>query len=666
MRTLIHLLLAATAAFAQKAPGFDPGALSRAIDPCENFYKFACGGWMAANPLPNDQARFGRFDAIQERNRTVLQNILETASSKKAKRSPLEQKIGDFYTACMDDKGINARGLAAIKPELDRINAIQTRADVPDVVTRLFLLGFRPFFNVASEQDPKESTKVIAAVDQGGLGLPDRDYYFKTDEKSIEIRAKYLEHVTRVFQLLGNSEVDAKRKAAAVMALETQLADSSLDRVARRDPEKLYHKLPMADVNALTPEFEWVKFFQAIGAPPLAKVDVNVPPFLRAMNAVIQLKDTEDLRTYLIWNLMRDSADLLPTEFQTESFEFYRKTLSGAKEIRPRWKRCVDMTDQQLPDALGLMFVQKTLGDQGKKRTGQMVTAIEKAFERDIQALDWMTAATKQQALKKLHSITNKIGDQAKWMDYASVVISRDEPFSNAARTSEFDLRRQMAKIGKPVDKTEWQMSQPTVNAYYDAQANDINFPAGILQPPFWDNKMDDAVNFGAIGAVIGHELTHGFDDQGRQYDAEGNLKDWWTEADAKAFEQRAECVVNQYQGYSPLAGVNLNGKLTLGENTADNGGLRIAYMALLDSLGGKTPKKMDGFTAEQRFFLGWAQVWCQNTTEEMSRMRAQTDPHSPGEFRVNGVVSNMPEFQKAFACRTGQGMVRGPACRVW
>jgi putative endopeptidase len=384
------------------------------------------------------------------------------------------------------------------------------------------------------------------------------------------------------------------------------------------------------------------------------------------MNAVIEQQPLADLKIYLTWNLVHDNTLFLPASFQQANFDFYGKTLQGAKEIRARWKRCVDLTDQQLPDALGKTFVEKTLGDTGKKRTQQMVAAIEKALEKDIRGLDWMTPKTKDQAIIKLHGITNKIGDKKKWLDYSGVQIVRNDPYANSVRTSTFELARQLAKIGKPVDKTDWDMSQPTVNAYYDPQQNDVNFPAGILQPPFYDNKMDDAVNYGAIGAVIGHELTHGFDDQGRQYDAKGNLRDWWTPEDAKAFDQRAACVVNQYSGFSPVPGVNLNGKLTLGENTADNGGLRIAYMALMDTVRGKEPPKIVGFTAEQRFFLGWAQVWCQNVTEEALRLRTQTDPHSPGEFRVNGVVSNMPEFQKAFACRASQPMVRGPACRVW
>jgi putative endopeptidase len=666
MRVPLLLLTAAAAALAQQFPGFDPSALNRAVDPCNNFYQYACGGWMTANPIPGDQSRWGRFDALQERNRTLLHNILETASSKQAKRTAIEQKIGDFYSACMDEKAINARGLAPLRPDLDRINAIKDREDLTDVVAHLFKQGFRPFFRIGSEQDPKDSTQVIANVDQGGLGLPDRDYYLKTDEKSAEIRGKYAAFVQRVFALMGMPPAAASKNAAAILGLETELATASFDRVTRRDPEKVYHKMPVAELSKLSPLFDWPKFLADVGTPPIQSLDVAVPPFFQAMNSVIERRPLDDIKAYLIFHTVRDSVAALPTAFEEEIYGFYEKTLRGAKELRPRWKRCVDQTDDQLPDALGYQFVQKTLGDAGKRRTAQMVAAIEKAFERDVRSLDWMTPKTKEMALVKLRAVTNKIGNKAKWLDYATVRVTPDDAYGNAARANEFELRRQLAKIGKPVDKTDWQMSQPTVNAYYDPQANDINFPAGILQPPFWDNKMDDAVNYGAIGAVIGHELTHGFDDEGRQFDAQGNLKDWWTEADAKAFEERAACLVNQYSSYSPVPGVNLNGKLTLGENTADNGGLRIAYMALMDTLAGKQPKPIDGFTAEQRFFLGYGQVWCQNITEESSRLRAQTDPHSPAEFRVNGVVSNMPEFQKAFGCKVGQPMVRGPACRVW
>jgi endothelin-converting enzyme/putative endopeptidase len=666
MRVFFTLCLATAAAFAQKAPGFDPGALNRNVDPCMNFYQYACSGWMTANPLPGDASRWGRFDALQDRNRALLREVLEAAAADRANRSARDQKIGDFYAACMDEKTIEARGLETIQRDLNRIAVIQDRKGILDVVVYMFRLDSWPFFRFGSEQDARDSTRVIAVLDQAGLGLPDRDYYLKTDEKSVDLRTKYRAHIQAVFELLGSPAAEAQKKAAAVLAIETELAQGSMDRVSRRDPEKVYHKLTVAELSALAPAFDWSKFLESLGAPAIESLNVSVPDFARTVNTVLEQQPLEDLKTYLTWDLVRDNSQFLPASFQQASFDFYEKTLRGAKEMRARWKRCVDLTDQQLPDALGKTFVEKTLGETGKKRTQQMVAAIEKALEKDIRGLDWMTPKTKDQAIVKLHGVTNKIGNKSKWLDYAGVQIVRNDPYANTARTSTFELARQLAKIGKPVDKTDWGMSQPTVNAYYDPQHNDINFPAGILQPPFYDNQMDDAVNYGAIGAVIGHELTHGFDDEGRQFDAKGNLRDWWTQEDAKAFDQRAACVVDQYSGYSPLDGVNLNGKLTLGENTADNGGLRIAYMALKDTFGGKEPSQKDGFSAEQRFFLGWAQVWCQNVTDEALRLRAQTDPHAPGEFRVNGVVSNMPEFQKAFACRASQPMVRGPACRVW
>ena len=384
------------------------------------------------------------------------------------------------------------------------------------------------------------------------------------------------------------------------------------------------------------------------------------------MESAIVESSVDDLKAYFTWHYLLGQRGNLPSAFEREFFEFFGKTIGGATEMRARWKRCTDQVDGHLPDALGRKFIEKTLGEEGKRRTRQMVNALEKALERDIQSLDWMTPKTKAEALVKLHAIINKIGDKANWLDYDGVPISRSDALGNAARSSKFELARQLAKIGKPLDRRDWQMSQPTVNAYYDPQENDINFPAGILQPPFWDNKMDDAVNYGAIGAVIGHELTHGFDDQGRQFDAQGNLRDWWTEADAKAFEQRVQCLVDEYSSFTAVGDVKLNGKLTLGENTADNGGMRIALMALMDTLGKKSPVKRDGFTAQQRFFLGWAQVWCTNQSDENARLQAQTNEHSTGQYRVNGVVSNMPEFQEAFSCKAGQPMVRAKACRVW
>jgi len=451
-----------------------------------------------------------------------------------------------------------------------------------------------------------------------------------------------------------------------VMKIETDLAHGSLDVVSRRDPNKVYHKMSIKELASLGPDFDWEKFFDGTGTPHIESLNVDVPPFVRALDSIIVQVPIEDIKSYLIYHLVTDSAINLPMPFQQENFEFYGRTLNGTQEMRARWKRCVDQVDGSLPDALGQKFVEKTLGEEGKKRTQQLVEGIEKAMQKDLESLDWMTPKTKEQALVKLRAVANKIGSKQNWIDYSKVKIARDDPYGNNERANEFELRRRLDKIGKPVDKTEWQMSPPTVNAYYDPQENDINFPAGILQPPFYDNKMDDAVNYGAIGAVIGHELTHGFDDQGRQFDAEGNLRDWWTGQDAKAFEERAQCFVKEYSSFTAVDDVHLNGELTLGENTADNGGIRLAYMALMQALGGKQPPKKDGYTADQRFFLGFAQVWCEHSTDETKRVLAQTDPHSPGKDRVNGVVSNMPEFQKAFACKIGQPMVRYPACRVW
>ena len=651
---------------AQKMSGFDAGALDKNADPCVNFYQYACGGWLSANPVPGDQSRWGRFDALQERNRTILQGILEAASGNKPTRTVIEQKIGDYYASCMDTKAIDQKGLAPIQADLARINSMDGKPALTGIVTALYRIGSNPFFRFSSEPDAKDSNEIIAGLDQGGIGLPDRDYYFRTGDKSVEIRKQYVAHLLKVFELLGNSTEIASRKAEAVMKIETTLAKGSLDSVARRDPMAVYHRLTVKELISLSPGFDWKKFFEGVGVPGIQTLDVSVPPFVRAMESVIVQSSLDDIKSYLTATLLTDRSIILPSKFQEETFDFYGRILSGAKEMRARWKRCTDQTDNALPDALGQRFVEKTLGEEGMKRTHEMVAALEKALGKDIQSLDWMTPKTKEAAMVKLRAIMNKVGTKDHWLDYATVHVVRGDAYGNMARANEFELHRQLTKIGKPFDRGDWQMSQPTVNAYYDPQENDINFPAGILQPPFYDNKMDDAVNFGAIGAVIGHELTHGFDDQGRQYDAQGNLRDWWTAADAKAFEQRADCLVKEYSGFVGPGDARLNGKLELGENTADNGGLRVAYMALMETLDGNQPPKRDGLTAEQRFFLGWGQVWCENITEESARLQAQTNPHALSEFRGNGVVSNMPEFQKAFACRIGQPMVRYPACRVW
>ncbi|PWU08837.1 MAG: M13 family peptidase [Terriglobia bacterium] len=645
---------------------FDINALDKSANPCVDFYQYACGSWMKKNPIPPDQARWGRFAELEERNREVLHQILEDAAKTSARRDAVTQKIGDYYAACMDVPAIDRRGLSPIQGELDRIRDLKDKSQLAAEIAHLHRSGMPAVFEFGSGQDFKNSSEVIAQLDQGGLGLPDRDYYLKTDAKSVEIRDKYLAHVQRMLELAGEPPARAKADAQTIMQIETDLAKASMDRVSRRDPEKVYHRMSKQEVASLDPAFRWDEYFVGSGAPEFQPVNVATPDFFKAINAEIGKVNLDDWKTYLRWHLLHSESPLLPTSFVDENFNFYGKTLTGATEQRPRWKRCVDFTDNQLGEALGQKFVERTFGAEGKQRTLKMVDALEKALAQDIQNLSWMTPVTKEQAAIKLKAITNKIGYPDKWRDYGSVEIKRDDPVGNGIRADQFEFLRQLNKIGKPVDRTEWGMTPPTVNAYYDPLMNNINFPAGILQPPFFDNRADDAVNFGAIGMVIGHELTHGFDDQGRQFDAQGNLRDWWSAADAKSFQERAACVADEYANFTPVAGVHLNGKLTLGENTADNGGARIALMALLNTIGSQNTTKIDGFTPEQRFFLSFGQVWCENQREESLRLRAQTDPHSPGKERVNGVVRNMAEFQKAFACKPPQPMAAANACRVW
>jgi endothelin-converting enzyme/putative endopeptidase len=645
---------------------FNVNAMDKSADPCSDFYQYACGNWIKTNPIPPDQSSWGRFAELEERNKETLRGILEAAANPSASRDAISRQIGDYYAACMDEKTIDAKGLKPVEPALARIAALKDKSELASEIARLHRSGAGALFDFSSGQDFKDSNAVIAQFDQGGIGLPDRDYYLKDDPESVEIRHKYIAHIQRMLELAGDSPDAAKRSADVVMRIESSLARGSLDRVSRRDPEKVYHKMTTRELEALSPSFRWTAYFRDTGAPSFNSINVAWPDFAKAMEQQIQSESLDDWKTYLRWHLIHSSAPFLPAGFVQERFNFYGKALTGAAELRPRWKRCVDYTDGELGEALGRKFVEKTFGAEGKKRTLEMVAEIEKALSRDIESLDWMTPATKQQAEIKLKAVTNKIGYPDHYRDYSSVAISRDDAMGNTNRADEFEFHRRLQKIGKPVDRSEWEMTPPTVNAYYDPLMNNINFPAGILQPPFYDNGMDDAVNYGGIGMVIGHELTHGFDDEGRQFDAKGNLHDWWTEADSKAFSERVACIADEYSSVQVAPGLHINGKLTLGENTADNGGARIAYMALMDALAGKTQPKIDGFTPEQRFFLAFGQIWCANERPEALRLQVQTDPHSPPKDRVNGAVVNMPEFRKAFSCKAGAPMVKQSACRVW
>jgi endothelin-converting enzyme/putative endopeptidase len=671
LRISLAGLLAAGALLAQQSstqstPGFDLTAIDKKANPCEDFYQYACGTWLKNNPIPPDQSSWGRFSELVERNRTILRQIVEQAAASNT-RDADTQKIGDYYASCMDESAINTKGIQPLQPELDRIAAMRNTQDLTAEVARLHRDAVDVLFNFSSGQDFKDSNAVIGQADQGGLGLPEKDYYFRDDAKAAETRKEYVAHIARMMQLLGGSAADAQKQADTVMRLETALAKISLDITTRRDPMAVYHKMKLAEFEALADSFNWSAYFQALQTPPMADLNVAVPDFFKGIEALLKSAPMDDWKVYLTFHLIHGQAAALPTKFEDENFAFYGKYLTGAKEQRPRWKRCVSAVDGDLGEALGKAYVDRTFGAEGKQRTLDMIHHIEAAMEQDLRTLTWMTPETKQRAIEKLHGVTNKIGYPDKWRDYSALSIVRGDAIGNSLRSNEFEVNRELQKIGKPVDRGEWLMTPPTVNAYYDPQMNNINFPAGILQPPFFDKQANDAVNYGAIGAVMGHELTHGFDDQGRQFDVKGNLDDWWTPTDAKAFDQREQCLVNEYGSFDLGGGLHMNGKLTLGENTADNGGIRLAWTALMSDLAGRTLPKIDGYSQSQQFFLSFGQIWCDNQTEQSARLRAQTDAHAIDKYRVNGTVSNMPEFQKAFGCKVGLPMVRaGQACRVW
>jgi putative endopeptidase len=649
---------------AKSQPVLDVTSMDTTVDPCTDFFAYACGTWIKKNPIPPDQTSWSVYSKLEDDNKAILREILESSASPAGRRDAVTQKIGDYYAACMDEEAINAAAIKPLQPVLDQIQQLNSKRDIAGVVAAM--VSNDALFRFRSDQDYKDSTQVIAEADQGGLGLPDRDYYLKTDAKSVELRRAYRAHLQKMFELLGDTPAAAASEARTVMRIETALAKGSLTRVERRDPQKLYHKMTLPQFAALNPWFQWKVYFAKVGVPSVESLNVETPGFFKTLNLELKNETLASWKAYLRWHLINANAPFLSSDFVNADFDFYGKTLQGARELEPRWKRCVGYVDNDLGEALGQAYVVRAFTPDAKQRAQKMVKEIEDAMARDIDTLSWMTPATKQRSLEKLNAVANKIGYPDKWRDYGALSVARDDEIGNVLRAREFEFHRQLAKIGKPVDRGEWQMTPPTVNAYYDPQMNDINFPAGVLQPPLFDAHSDAPPNFGDTGATMGHELTHGFDDEGRQFDAHGNLRDWWSAEDAKAFAQRASCISDQYSQYVIVDDIKINGKLTLGEDIADLGGVMLAYMARQEDTKGQTLEPLEGFTPDQRFFIAYGQSWCASTRDETKRLRATVDPHSPDKYRANGVVSNLPEFQEAFHCKAGAPMVRENRCRVW
>ena len=648
------------------SPSLDLTSMDRTVDPCADFYKFTCGGWMKNNPIPADQASWSVYAKLANENQQFLWGILE-ADAKAANRTPVQQKVGDYFQACMDTAAIDAAGLKPIEPGFAHVDSLKTREELIAAITPLHHSGPGSyFFGSGTGQDAVDSSLMIVEVGAGGLGLPDRDYYLKTDERSVKLRNQYLTYVQQMLVLSGESPEKAKSDADAIVRIETALAKASLTRVERRDPHKIYHLMTVAELSQLTPSIDWPHYFTVQGAPNVAKLNVSQPEFMKAVQTEVTNEPLDVLKAYLRFHLISATAPFLAHNIEQANFDFYSKTLRGVAVEPPRWKTCVRAVDRSLGEALGQEFVARTFSPQMKAKTQLMTEQIETAMGDEIKGLDWMSPETKAEALRKLHAIRNKIGYPEHWRDYSTLEVKRDDYFGDVLRAYRFEDAREWNKLGKPVDLNEWGMTPPTVNAYFNPQMNDINFPAGVLQPPLYDPKLDDAPNYGNTGSTIGHELTHAFDDEGRQFDAKGNLLDWWTPADAKGFEDRINCVRDQYAQYIIVDDIHINSKLTSGEDVADLGGTLLAYIAWQRQEQGKKLQNIDSFTPDQRYFIGMAQWACENERPENLRVSAVTNPHSPGFARVNGVVSNMPEFQKAFSCKVGQPMVHAPTCRVW
>ena len=651
----------------KNAPPLDKNNFDESIKPSDDFFSYANGGWLKRNPIPPDQSRWGSFNVLIEKNNDALHDVAEkavqTATTQKA--DPETQKVADYYASGMDEAAVNSAKAEPLAEEMKRIDAIKDRQGVLSEIARLHRMGVTSLFGFTSGQDDKNSTMVISQAYQAGLGLPDRDYYTKTDDASKKIRDQYVDHVTKMLTLAGADAAKAKAAAGKIMAMETELAKASRTKVELRDPQKNYNKMKKDGLQKLTPDFKWADYFKEINLADAGDINVGQPDFFKGANKVFTATSIDDWKDYFRWHLVHAGAGELSQEFVDEDFAFYGKVLTGAQELKPRWKRVIASTDSSLGEALGKLYVADYFPPQAKARADELVGNVRGAMADAIQSNSWMDDKTKQAALKKLTAITVKIGYPDKWRDYSKLDINRSSYFANSMRASLFEVDRQLKKIGKPVDRSEWGMTPPTVNAYYNPNLNEIVFPAGILQPPFFFANGDDAVNYGGIGAVIAHEITHGFDDQGRQYDEVGNLREWWTGESAKKYKERADKIVKQYSEYEPLPGLHINGELTEGENLADDGGVKIAFRALQKALANKPQEKIDGFTPEQRFFLGWAQVWRANIRDESLKLRLVTDPHSPAKFRCNGPLSNTPEFQKAFNLPDGCPMVRPADKRV-